>query len=337
MPADILLHVLVGIAPVLCFLLALRYMDSYKLVSMRAVVTVVACGVAVALFCYVVNAYAVAATGIGRTAYGRYAAPLIEELAKALVIVALMQMHRIGFLIDAAIFGFAVGSGFAVVENIYYQRLLADAGLGIWIVRGFGTAIMHGGTTAIFAMMALVVRGTQRPAVGAFLPGLLLAVVLHSAFNHLLAWPKVATLAVLIALPPLLFWVFARSERSVGDWLGEGFDADVQMLEWINSGHFPHSPAGRYLSTLRHRFHGPVLADLLCYLRLHTELALRAKGILMMRESGFETQVDEETRAKFVELRYLERSMGKTGMLAIRPLLHRTDKDVWQLYMLGGA
>jgi len=39
-----------------------------------------------------------------------------------------------------------------------------------------------------------------------------------------------------------------------------------------------------------------VVADLLCYLRLHTELALRAKGILMMRESGFEATIDEATQ-----------------------------------------
>jgi len=48
------------------------------------------------------------------------------------------------------------------------------------------------------------------------------------------------------------------------------------------------SPAGRYLSSLRKRFRGPVVADLLCYVRLYTELALRAKGMMMMRENGFE-------------------------------------------------
>jgi hypothetical protein len=57
---------------------------------------------------------------------------------------------------------------------------------------------------------------------------------------------------------------------------------------------------------------------------------------MMMRENGFDIPVDEETRAKFTELRYLERSMGKTGMLAIHPMLHMSHKDLWQLYMLGG-
>ena len=53
---------------------------------------------------------------------------------------------------------------------------------------------------------------------------------------------------------------------------------------------------------------------MLCYLRLHVELALRAKGLLLLRESGFAVQpLDDETRAQIDELRYLERSLGKTG------------------------
>jgi hypothetical protein len=129
--------------------------------------------------------------------------------------------------------------------------------------------------------------------------------------------------------------VFARSEAAVGDWLGRGFDADAEMLELINSGRLSDSPVGRYLHALKDRFQGLVVADLLAYLRLYTELALRAKGVLMMRESGFEVPVDEATKEKFAELRYLEKSVGKTGLLAIQPMLHMSHKDLWQLYMLG--
>ena len=147
--------------------------------------------------------------------------------------------------------------------------------------------------------------------------------------------PRAATLAVLLVLPPLMIYVFQKSEQAVGNWLGRGFDADTAMLESINSGRFADSPTGRYLETLRQRFQGPVVADLLCYLRLHTELALRAKGVLMMRENGFDVPVDDATRDKFAEMDYLESSIGKTGLLALKPMLHMSHKDLWQLHMLG--
>jgi hypothetical protein len=251
------------------------------------------------------------------------------------VLVALIRANRIGFLVDAAILGFAVGAGFAVVENVHYRQLVPDAALGIWIVRGFGTAIMHGGVAAIFAIMGLALR--ERAASNAahlFLPGFALALVLHSAFNHMFLSPMLSTAAVLAVLPPLLYAVFRRSEAAVGEWLGRGFDRDAEMIELIESGRFSAAPVGRYLHSLRARFDGPIVADLLCYLRLHTELALRAKGVLMMRDNGFEAPVDAETRAKLDELAYLEKSIGRTGMLALRPLVHANHRDLWQLYML---
>jgi RsiW-degrading membrane proteinase PrsW (M82 family) len=327
---------LVGLLPVIAFLAALLYLDSYKLVKLRAVVAVVACGVAVAGAGYVVNARALEILPIGFVAFTRYVAPVTEELLKGLIVVALIRAHRIGFLVDAAIFGFAVGTGFAMVENLYYLRVFPEAGMGTWIVRGFGTALMHGGATAIFAVMGLaMLERSNRANVAAFLPGFGVAVLVHSAFNHLLATPKLATLATLVVLPPLFYAVFRSSERSVGDWLGQGFDGDTEMLELVHSGRLSDSPLGQYLHTLKDKFQGPAVADLVCYLRLYTELALRAKGILMMRENGFEVPVDEATKAKFEEMRYLEGSIGRTGLLAIQPVMNMTHKDLWQLYMLG--
>ena len=335
MSTDFLVHGLVGLLPVLGFLTALLYLDSYKLVKLRVVIAIVAAGVAAAYVCYLVNGYLLGLTGVEFTTFSRYIGPAVEEFAKALVIVALIKTDRIGFLVDAAIAGFAVGTGFAIVENLFYQHLAPEAGLGTWIVRGFGTAIMHGGTTAIFAVLSLSILERARGAsFAAFLPGFALAVVLHAAFNHLTASPRLATIAVIIVLPPVLYFVFERSERAMAHWLGHGFDADTKMLESITSGHFPDSHGGQYLASLRDRFEGAVVADLLCYLRLHTELALRAKGILMMRENGFDAAIDEATREKFVEMRYLERSVGKTGRLAVVPLLQGSSKDVWQLKML---
>jgi hypothetical protein len=78
-----------------------------------------------------------------------------------------------------------------------------------------------------------------------------------------------------------------------------------------------------------------VIVDMMCLLRLRAELAIRAKGILMMREAGFDPEPDPALKATFEELRYLEQSIGKTGLLALQPFLHTTTRDLWQLNMLG--
>ena len=325
----------VALLPVLTFLAVLLWLDSYKLVKMRTMLTVLACGAGVAIVTYPVNAFLLKATGLDVPTFTRYVGPIAEELLKAIVIVVLVRTHRIGFLVDAAIFGFAVGTGFSMVENAYYLEQARDATMATWIVRGFGTALMHGGATALLGVVALaLLERESRMRAWVFLPGLLLAIALHSGFNHLVRWPLIATVAMVLVLPVLLYLVFERSDEAVGNWLGKGFDADAEMLELINSGRVSDSPVGKYLSTLKRKFDGPVVADVLCYLRLYTELALRAKGVLMMRENGFETKIDDETRAKFEEMRYLEGSVGRTALLAIHPMLHMSHKDLWQLYVL---
>jgi RsiW-degrading membrane proteinase PrsW (M82 family) len=336
MTVNLILPALLGLLPVVCFLVCLVYLDSYRLVGVRWVVGVIIIGGLVAGASYFTNAALLELLDIEFATYTRYVSPVVEEVLKGLVVVGLIRLNRIGFLVDAAIFGFAVGTGFAVVENMYFLQALPQTGIGVWIVRGFGTAIMHGGATSIFAVVGRALISQHRelgPLANA--PGLVIAAVAHSVFNHFPFSPITMTIGVLVCLPLLMTIVFRQSEKSVEDWLGVGFDADTELLELINSGGFSESNVGRYLHTLKERFDGPIVADLLCYLRLHVELALRAKGLLMMRDSGFEVTADEDTKAKLQEMKYLEGSIGKTGKLALSPFLQMSRKDLWQFYVLG--
>lgn len=336
MSGNLLAHAILGLLPVCCFLAALQYLDSYKLVSMRNILTVIALGGVTAALSYLIHTTVLGAIDISFAAYTRYASPLIEESLKATIVIALIRYNRIGFLVDAAILGFAVGAGFAMIENLYFLQILPESGFIVWIVRGFGTAIMHGGATAIFAVASHTLLG-QKSTLGpiALLPGFLVATVIHSVFNHFFFSPVLNTLGVLVVLPVLLSVVFSQSEKAVVEWLDSGFDADAELLNLINSGEFSGSKTGLYLHSLKEKFRGEVVADLLCYLRLHVELSIRAKGLLMMRESGFENKVGAETRAKLQEMKYLESSIGATGKLAIKPFLKMSRKDLWQLYMLS--
>jgi RsiW-degrading membrane proteinase PrsW (M82 family) len=327
----------VAVLPVLCFLAALVLLDSYKLVRVRVVLAAMAGGVLVAGVAYLLHDHLLGWSGLDLRTFSRRVAPLTEELLKGLVVVALLKARRIGFLVDAAILGFAVGAGFAVVENAYFVHLASGASMTTWVVRGFGTALMHGGATAAQALLLLTVI-ERRPgaALAAFVPGWLLAAVLHSVYNHLGDSTQLATLSTLVAVPLVLLTVFQIGERRTADWIGTGFDADVERLAILDSGHFADSPAGQYLRTLRSVFDGPVVADALCYLRLYSELALRAKGALMLRANGLPVPpIDEDTRARLAELRWLEKSIGVTALRALRPLLPAGMKDLKQIGLMG--
>jgi RsiW-degrading membrane proteinase PrsW (M82 family) len=331
------LGVAAGVLPVFLFLGALVLIDSYKLVALRAVLLSVAAGMVAGLASWGANVWLRPALHLDWVQYSRYVAPVVEESLKAVYVLFLLQRSKVGFVVDAAIHGFAIGTGFAFLENVYYLDMNPDATMWTWIVRGFGTAIMHGGATAIVAMVSRTLLNrfaAFRPYV--LLPGLGVAVVLHSLYNHFLLQPILATALIILVAPYLSIAVFRQSERETQVWLGTGFDTDQELLRVVRSGQVSGTPVGRYLRTLRSGFSAEVIVDMMCLLRLHAELAIRAKGVLMMREAGFDAAPDPTVKDKFEELRYLERSIGKTGLRALQPFLHTSTRDLWQLSVLEG-
>lgn len=330
-----LIRIAVSLLPVFVFLSALIFLDSYKLVKLQSILLTILIGCVVAGVSAGVNYWLSGILALDFRQYTRYIAPVVEDVLKATYLIFLIRREKVGFMVDAAIYGFAIGAGFAFIENIYYLQKIQDANVLVWIVRGFGTAIMHGTTTAIFGMLSknLSDKYASKQA-HIFLAGLAAAILLHSFYNHFFLPPILITICFVIGLPLLIVFVFDLSEQATRKWLGVGFDTDVDLLEVITTGDILESRIGQYLESLRSRFPGEIVADMLCYLRLHLELAVRAKGILLMRQSGFDPASDPEIKTKFEELEYLQKSIGKTGKLAILPFLRTSSRDLWQLYLI---
>lgn len=317
--------------PVIAFLLLLRLSDGYRLVPGRRILRSVALGIFAAAIAYVFNRWVIGELGISRTQYSRYGAPLLEEAIKFAPVFIMIATSRVGFLVDAAIQGFAVGTGFALLENLNYWLTLEQSDVWLWVLRGFGTAILHPSATAIAALLCKALSDRHGKVFLLSLPGLLLAAIIHSGYNHS---PVLGALGVLAGAPLILLGVFQYSERVTRSWLGSGFDSEAELLELVMSEDLPESRVGHYLHSLRGAMTGPVLADILCLLHVQLELSIRAKGILLMREAGIDVPLDAEVRAKLEELRFLEKSVGPAGRLALHPILRMSSRDLWQIYML---
>ena len=330
-----IISLVVALSPVLLFLLCLIFLDTFRLVRFRRVAWAILAGIGTGLASYVVNSSLLSLLGWPVMTFAVLLAPIVEESLKGLYMGWVLHTRRAGFLIDAAILGFATGSGFAVAENIFYLRNLPDAPLFVWIIRGFGTAIMHGGATALFAVSAKAFTDSRLTSSWrVWVPGLAGAIVLHSFFNRMLHKPVLATVVIIVVLPIVMRLVYKIGENRLRRWLGHGFDRDTELLALINEGQVRETPLGRYLVSLRGSFRPDTVADMLCLLRLQAELSIRAKGILLLREHGLKPNDDPELREKLEEVRHLEVNIGKTGQLALRPVCRWKDANAWQRHLL---
>jgi RsiW-degrading membrane proteinase PrsW (M82 family) len=325
----------VALVPVLAFLGALLYFDSYRLINLAEMIQTIVAGIALAVAAYFINGYLLRTLAVDYATYSHFGGPLIEETLKAAALVVLFTRNRIGFMIDATIMGFGVGTGFALFENVLFLQTLQDADFGVWVIRGFGTAIMHGGATAVFAALTeslIERRGAPRPVY--FLLALLAAIAVHVAYNALTGMPILSTVAILLGLPPIFLLIFTKSEHAVHQWLVDDYKSHQQLLEEIDSGQFTHSEAGRFMLNLSRKFDKSVVDDMFEYLKLHTQIVLRAEKRTLAREKNEKLEVRPADRDDLHRLDLLEKRSGQIALMALWPHLHFSRRELWELHEL---
>lgn len=325
-----------GVLPVFAFLFALQGLDSWQLVRRRTVLQSVAWGCLAAGISYGINQEVPGWMESPLDWYARLGAPALEEICKAAWVVFMVRTARVGFMVDAAICGFAAGAGFALVENAAYMHHYAGSPMPILVLRGFGTAMMHGGTTAIVGVVSAGLPGRDLGhRIRSFLPGLALAIAIHASYNMAVLSPLESSLAVIVGLPMVFVGVFAVGERSMQRWMGRKLDKDIELLDMIASGRFFDSTHGEYLKAIAKSFPPRVVGDMLCTVQVASELSARAKGIMIMQAAGLPPSPDPSLAEQLQELRYLEKSIGVAGRRALAPLVSLTSRDLWEIRKLS--
>ena len=254
-------HWSLALVPVLALLAIFTWLDAFKLMSLKEILILLVLGGVAAIAVYPISGRLIDTLPIGFSNYSRFLAPWIEEAFKAAIIIMLFGFNRIGYKLDAVISGFAVGAGFSVVENIIYLTVYTDYGAGTWLVRGLGTAVMHGTTLAILAAIAheLAERET-RGAAGEFnfrpwwfVPGFLIAVALHTAFNQFPDRPLLAMLGAAMFAPVALMAIFNFGTSEAQSWLVAERAEHKAQLDALRAGRWPESASGGRIAALGHR------------------------------------------------------------------------------------
>ncbi len=324
---------LISLSPVLLFLLFLVVLDSYKLVKLDILAGSIGYGVLIAMLAYSINNEVFVFADLDLELFAIYFSPAIEEILKVILIIFLLQINKIGMMVDGAILGFAAGAGFAVTENIFYIMNYNPEMINL-ALRGLGTAIMHGGCTAIAAVILVHRRELHGNALVSILLGLFIAIVIHAGYNFMIFNPLISTAAIIIVVPGVLIAIFMISEKQMQEWLELELDSEAQLLGAIKEGEFSKTKAGKYILSIRDRFSKKVVFDLICFIQVYLELSIKAKGLLLLQESGFPVQRDKETDAKLEEFEFLKNSIGPTALLALAPIVHLNSKNLWKLKLL---
>jgi RsiW-degrading membrane proteinase PrsW (M82 family) len=333
------LHWGVALIPVMIMLATFVWLDAFALMSLKEVSVLLLLGAIGALAAWPVSGRLLDTLPIGFSLYSRFIAPWIEEAIKAASIILLFRMNRIGYKLDAVISGFAIGAGFSVVENIVYLTIFPDYGTGTWLVRGFGTAIMHGTTLAVLAAIAheFAERETREAAADYdfslmwFVPGYGVAVALHTAFNQFPDRPMISMMGAILVAPIALIAILNFGTAEAQRWLATECAEHKAQLEALRAGRWPDGPAGKKIAALAERLGPEAMKRVRRYWELQAWLVAEAEET-MMEEAAGDAELDASAvSAAFAELDGLKRALGRSTFAAVQALLPFSRNDLWEV------
>ncbi|HEY0629667.1 MAG TPA: PrsW family glutamic-type intramembrane protease, partial [Sphingomicrobium sp.] len=226
----------------------------------------------------------------------------------------------------------------SLIENIFYLARFPELTTAVWLVRGLGTAVMHGATTAILAATAheLGERRLRQQGGRIFnplllLPGYAAASLIHLVFNQFPDHPMEVMIVTLVAAPLVLIGLLRFGEGETQRWLIEESEGHRQWLAGWRDGGFPSDASGKKIAALVARSKPGEAALIRDYCMLKASLVLTAEEELLDRDRGLETGESERLRVGFARLDQMQKTLGKTGYAALRRLLPFSANDEWEL------
>lgn len=312
---------LLAILPIFIYLLIVKLLDDFTIVSWRMLglsdmMGIIACGLAIATDQALQGAPSVMSLHIQLF-------PLIEELLKGLFILWLLSRKKILFFAEALCYGAAIGAGFALLENLLYGYLHPEITWMTEAFRGFGTALLHMGCSALFAVTALSVSRYL-----AIIP----AFMIHYLYNLFLLPEYVQLITTILLFLTLFVCISLYNEKRVIRWMDDSIIDDIRLLVAIREGRLTDTPAGHYLLTVKEHFQPELFFDMICYMQLYLELLIKGKSRMLLEQEGLAwplTPEEKDLRASMkTELHTLQRSIGFMGLQVLRPILRYSREDL---------
>lgn len=202
--AGLLIGMICATLPVPIYVILLLWIDRYESEPLWILATTFFWGALVAVFIAIIfntgiqtmAEIATKSAEVGETVGSVVSAPIVEESAKALILVVLFLWKKDEFdgIVDGIVYAGMVGLGFAMTENVLYYGRAIQKGpeflTVVFVLRGMAAPFSH----PLFTSMTGIGLGWARQSESKFVKitmpflGFVLAMVMHATWNGSVAF-----------------------------------------------------------------------------------------------------------------------------------------------------
>lgn len=268
-------------------------------------------------------------------------APIIEEILKAVMLWYLVRRPDFRYFVDGAIYGFCVGIGFAMVENLFYIGNSGSAALTLAASRVLSTSLMHAMASALVGISLGMLRRAPRGRI-AVLPllGIVVAILVHVIYNNIVNVVESQVLLLLIAVSlgiggAALIGLFINQglkleKQSFSESLG--LSADVSSGERMAIQRLGGSGFEGVIEQLRQRIGDENIALIRRMMVVQANIGilrnnLNADNVSPRLRQAWEAEIAE----KQTEFQSIRKELGRAVMGYMQTLFPSEDESMWRL------
>ncbi len=322
----------------LAALYIIKTRDLYSTGAFRIVLLSFAWGIVAFLIAAQINSNLIWNVGIDRLFVLRFVAPFGEEILKGLILLYLVRRRQFTYFVDGAIYGFAIGIGFAIIEN-YEYLLYADQSqqLMIAIIRVISTNLMHATCSSVIGIILGYSRFSKRSGVILYLAGgLLISISLHTLFN-VISNAGISNLLIFIAIVVVIgvagfsfiIFLIRRGLKEAREWIKE----KLGMADKVTAGEAAVVHNLQDISTLL----GPLVAtfgeekgnQIEKLLLKQARLGILRKTLDKLQDEKLVASTQEEMQAVRAEMEEMRSSIGSYAMIYLRGIFPEEDNLIW--------
>ena len=328
--------IIIAIAIPLLFLYSIHWLDLYGSDQPRTVLACFAWGLVAFLLAFLVNHFFTDILGWTRELVGTRSAPFVEEVFKSLILIYLVRRANFTYFVDGAIYGFASGIGFAVIENLRYMQLYPDQAFTLVLMRSFSTALMHGtatGLTGVALGRFRLARGNS--GVLSLLLGWAGAMTLHYTFNNiaistlepaLAEWLLVAIgLSGVALVAVIILWGLREEKQWLREELGDKLRVSSEEASIVQH----MGDLEDLLAPIEKRFGKNKRQQVAAFLHLEAQLGLKQEADDKAADPALRAALAEQIAQSEKELDVERRRVGLYVMSFVRAILPPTDWSLW--------
>ena len=322
----------------LVVLIFVRKVDMYETGNFHFVVSSFIWGLIAYFIAAQINPLLVAQGIADYNSLVRFYAPIIEEILKVIIILFLVRQAAFTYFVDGTVFGFAIGIGFAIVENYEYVLATPDSAVFQAVARVISTNLMHATATGALGI-ALGQARMERSGKQILLifSGLALAIGIHMAYNNLVTRVNSGLLLLYAAAAGIggagfIYLVIKRGFQNEQKQMEENLTKEAGITAQEASAVQQVDQMKKFLAPVVEKFGSDKAQQVEKFIRLQAKLAILRKSAARFAEIGDE-KLYQSTEKQIGTIRKdmdeFRRSVGSYCMLYLRGTFLQESSPLW--------